>query len=101
MLPASTCSPPNFLRPSRFDSESRPFLVLPPAFLCAIAYLSNWQRGSEARDAGDFNFGIELTMRALTHVVLAPTEFNDDDFVALTMTLHCAHHFAAGDKRCA
>jgi hypothetical protein len=24
------------LMPSRLDSESRPFLVLPPAFLCAM-----------------------------------------------------------------
>src|SRR5690606_18725447 len=35
MLPATTVWPPKTLTPSRFDSESRPFLLLPPAFLCA------------------------------------------------------------------
>src|SRR5690606_17694623 len=36
MLPATTCSPPNFFRPRRLDSESRPLRDEPPAFLCAI-----------------------------------------------------------------
>src|SRR3990172_11799302 len=37
ILPAITCSPPKRLTPNIFGLESRPFLVLPPAFLCAIA----------------------------------------------------------------
>src|SRR5436190_3802467 len=37
MLPARTCSPPNFFTPRRFDSESRPLRDEPPAFLCAIS----------------------------------------------------------------
>ena len=36
MLPANTSWPPYRLTPNRLDSESRPFLLLPPAFLCAI-----------------------------------------------------------------
>src|SRR5919199_1876885 len=36
MLPASTCSPPNFFTPRRLLSESRPFRDEPPAFLCAM-----------------------------------------------------------------
>src|SRR6056297_614977 len=39
MLPAMTCSPPNFLTPRRLDSESRPFRDEPPAFLCAISFI--------------------------------------------------------------
>src|SRR5690606_4124493 len=35
MLPAVTAWPPKIFTPRRFDSESRPFLLLPPAFLCA------------------------------------------------------------------
>jgi hypothetical protein len=36
MLPALIVSPAYDLTPRRFDSESRPFLELPPAFLCAM-----------------------------------------------------------------
>jgi hypothetical protein len=35
MVPGLTTSPPNFFTPSRFPGESRPFLVVPPAFLVA------------------------------------------------------------------
>ena len=38
MLPDITTSPPNFFTPSLLPAESRPFLELPPAFLCAMSY---------------------------------------------------------------
>ena len=41
MLPASTCSPPKTLTPSRLEWESRPLRVLPPAFLCAMCLLDS------------------------------------------------------------
>src|SRR3990172_8830410 len=40
MVPGSTSSPSKRLTPSRLDWLSRPFLALPPLFLCAIAILS-------------------------------------------------------------
>src|SRR5580693_3008136 len=36
MLPASTCSPPNFFTPRRWPAESRPLREEPPDFLWAI-----------------------------------------------------------------
>ena len=36
MFPAITDSPPNFFTPNLRPAESRPFLELPPAFLCAM-----------------------------------------------------------------
>src|SRR5207248_2815561 len=36
-VPAVTAWPPNAFTPRRLASESRPFLVVPPPFLCAIA----------------------------------------------------------------
>src|ERR1044071_5667648 len=41
MLPASTLSPPAVFKPRRRPAESRPLREDPPAFLCAIALLSN------------------------------------------------------------
>src|ERR671931_461234 len=37
IVPAGTAWPPKAFTPSRFDSESRPFLDAPPPFLCAMA----------------------------------------------------------------
>src|SRR6476469_2407343 len=37
MLPARTCSPPNFFTPRRLLSLSRPLRDEPPAFLCAMS----------------------------------------------------------------
>src|SRR5574338_347189 len=39
IVPASTCCPSPRLTPSRCPAESRPFLLLLPAFLCAISLL--------------------------------------------------------------
>src|SRR4029079_19458024 len=99
MLPASTRSPPNFLRPSRFDSESRPFLVLPPAFLCAMTRSRSMTTVGSADDAGGLHFGIGLAVRALPQVVLAATEFDDTPLVALAVTLHGRDDFAAAQER--
>src|SRR4029079_8140766 len=41
MLPRRTCSPPNFLSPSRWAAESRPFRDEPTPFLCAISLVSD------------------------------------------------------------
>jgi hypothetical protein len=37
MVPPVTTWPPKALTPSRWAFESRPFVELPPPFLCAIA----------------------------------------------------------------
>src|SRR5687767_3053890 len=82
MLPASTVWPPNFLTPSRFDWDSRPFLVLPPAFLCATL------DSSGCRDARHFHFGVRLAVTFLAQVVLAAPELGDLDLVGLAVRLH-------------
>src|SRR5260370_14481846 len=80
MLPASTDSPPNFLTPNRFECESRPLRVLPPAFLCAI-YLTPTKTLSD--DRRDLHVGIRLPMSLLALVVLTPAQLDDSDLVAL------------------
>src|SRR5260370_40395162 len=80
MLPASTDSPPNFLTPNRFECESRPLRVLPPAFLCAI-YLTPTKTLSD--DRRDLHVGIRLPMSLLALVVLTPAKLDDSDLVAL------------------
>src|SRR5580704_13802106 len=82
MLPARTCSPPKRLTPRRLEWESRPFLVLPPAFLCAIA------RDSSGDDAGHLDFRIRLAMRLLAQVVLAAAELDDPDLAGLAVRLN-------------
>src|SRR5712691_6897523 len=42
--PAGTAWPANTLTPSRLDLESRPFLVEPPPFLCAMAVTQGSRR---------------------------------------------------------
>src|SRR5688572_27906287 len=76
MFPASTCWPPKRLTPSRFDSESRPFFELPPAFLCAMSLLL-----ACAADARDLDFRERLTMTEDALVVLAAPELDDRDLV--------------------
>src|ERR1043166_8715152 len=76
MLPAMTCSPPNFFSPSRLLCESRPLRVEPPAFLCAIAVLLG------AGDVGDLHFREVLPMALLLVIVLAAAVLDDADLVA-------------------
>src|SRR5437868_8117189 len=92
MLPAMTCSPPNFFRPSRLDSESRPLRVLPPAFLCAMALLG---------DAGDLHFGEVLPVTLLLVIVLAAAVLDDADLVAAAMRHDLGCDLAALDQRAA
>src|SRR5688572_12121500 len=63
MLPALTTSPPYFFTPRRCEFESRPFLVDPCPFLCAISL--------HADDVGYSNVGLRLAMSpALAFVLL-------------------------------
>lgn len=52
-------------------------------------------------DAGDFNFGITLTMSLMLHVMLATLEFNDAYLLAAAMGNNFAAHLAAIDNRAA
>src|SRR5687767_3270265 len=91
ILPANTCSPPNFLTPSRFDWDSRPFLVLPPAFLCAMF------DSSGRRDARHLHFGERLAVTLLAQVMLAAPELGDLDLVGLAVRLHGRRDAGARD----
>src|SRR5271165_4533391 len=92
MLPASTSSPPNFLTPRRFECESRPLRVLPPAFLCAIYSISSEILGHDLRD---FHIGVRLPMSLLALVVLAATKFDNAHLVTLAVALDGRHHLGA------
>src|SRR5580765_6774308 len=94
MLPALTASPPKRLSPSRFDCESRPLRVLPPAFLCAISIRS---RSGSALDAGHLNPRVRLAVTLHALVALAPPELHDSDLAPLPLLLHDGSHFAAGE----
>src|SRR5487761_2046591 len=96
MLPESTDSPPNFLTPSRLECESRPLRVLPPAFLCAMDYVSSKPLSDDLRD---LDVGVELAMRARTLVVLAAAEFDDHHLIALTVALDGPDDLRAADER--
>src|SRR6185295_20226352 len=96
MLPASTCSPPKRLTPSRFDSESRPFFELPPAFLCAMSLLLALLR---AADAGDLDFSERLTMTLHALVVLTAPELDDHDLVGSALRDDLRFDFAALHER--
>src|ERR1700682_4743641 len=101
MCPASTRPPPKRLTPRRLEWESRPFLVLPPAFLCAMAALTPAQyggiRGGSAEDSGDLHFGVGLAVTLLAQVVLATAEFDDPHLVALTVGLHGGGDLGTGE----
>src|SRR6056297_1616184 len=102
MLPASTCSPPNFLTPSRLDSESRPLRVLPPAFLCAIShYLRGIRPSSAGGDAGDLDLGEILPMALRPPVILATMELHDFHLARLPLGHDGGLHLAALEVRLA
>src|SRR6185312_7483879 len=92
MLPASTCSPPKRFTPSRLEWESRPFLVLPPAFLCAMC-------ASARADVRHLDFGERLAVVLLAQVVLAPAELDHRYLGALAVANHGGDHFAPHDQR--
>src|SRR6185437_5444348 len=94
MLPASTCSPPKRFTPSRLEWESRPFLVLPPAFLCAMC-------ASARADVRHLDLGERLAVVLLPQVVLTPPELHHRYLGALAVANHGGDHFAARDQRIA
>src|SRR5579862_1949896 len=100
MLPASTCSPPKRFTPSRLECESRPFLVLPPAFLCAMTVFLQ-QPGLAGADVGDFDFGELLPVSLLPQIMLAAAELHDGHFRPLAMTHHRGDDLATGHMRLA
>src|SRR5580765_5264057 len=93
MLPALMSSPPYDFTPRRFDSESRPFLELPPAFLCAIS------RPPSADDAFDLELGVVLPVALMLLVVLAPAHLENRDLVAAPVADDRRLYRGAGDDR--
>src|SRR6516162_2401368 len=95
MLPASTCSPPKRFTPRRLEWESRPFLVLPPAFLCAMScFLPGYCRSARA-DVGHLHFGKHLPVVLLPQVVRAALELHDRYLGALPMAHNRGDHVRA------
>src|ERR1700722_15599618 len=104
MFPARTCSPPKRFTPRRLDSESRPFLVLPPAFLCAMTAVLYENRPekmltSAGADVGDLHLGEELAMRLLSQIVRTALELDDRDLGAFAMAYDSADDLAAFEER--
>src|SRR5487761_101981 len=95
ILPASTCSPPKRFTPSRLEWESRPFLVLPPAFLCAMC------AASARADVRHLDLGERLAVVLQPQVVLAPHEYHDRYLAALAVANHGSEHLAPRDQRAA
>src|SRR6202030_1598003 len=96
MLPASTDSPPNLLTPNRFECESRPLRVLPPAFLCAIYFTPTETLSDDRRD---LHVGVRLPMSLLTLVVLTSAKLDDSDLVAFAMTFDRGGNLGAAHIR--
>src|SRR5436190_13074730 len=93
MLPALMSSPPYDFTPRRFDSESRPFRELPPAFLCAIGC------SPSAEDALDLELGVILPMALMLLVVLAPAHLENRDLLATPVANDSCLNSGAGDDR--
>src|SRR6202165_3803446 len=100
MLPASTCSPPKRLTPSRLECESRPFLVLPPAFLCAMTkgVLRECKRSAGA-DVRDLDLGEQLSVILLPQVMRAALELDDRHLGALAVAHHRGEYLAPLEGR--
>src|SRR6185312_15270054 len=117
MFPARTRSPPKRFTPSRLEWESRPFLVLPPAFLCAMSAVSYFNEAAvyaaENQDADrnlktvttlaradvrDLHFGEELAVRLLAQIVRAPLELDDRDLGTFTLAYDSARDLTALQK---
>src|SRR5690348_6935107 len=95
MLPARTLSPPKRFTPSRLEWESRPFLVLPPAFLCAMC------AASARADVRHLDLGERLAVVLLAQVVLTPPEFHDGYLGALAVANHGGDDLAPREQRLA
>src|SRR5690625_5305140 len=83
--PAATSCPPKRFTPRRFDSESRPFLELPPAFLCAISLASLL-----ANDFGNPDFSVGLPMTEAAAIILASLELDHVDLGGAALGRHLA-----------
>lgn len=73
MLPALTNSPPKVFTPSIFGLESRPFLVEPTPFLCAITIRKYYSLSTDA----------VLTKSRTSEIAQALSSFVSDDFFEL------------------
>src|SRR5690606_23780324 len=89
MAPREICWLPNTFTPSRWAAESRPVLVLPPAFFWAIAC-------SFSRDVVDIADGRMLAVGVFAIVVLAAFFLENDHFVAFFMVQHSCLGAGAG-----
>src|SRR6185295_3231589 len=99
MVPALISSPAYDLTPSRFDSESRPFRELPPAFLCAMVCCSFVapRVAVSTDDAVDLELGVVLAMALVLLIVLAAAHLEDLDLVATSVAHHGGLDRRAGD----
>src|SRR6476659_8278121 len=89
--PALTRSPPKTFTPRRFAWESRPFLELPPAFLCAMLLTLN--------DVVDAQLGVGLPMPLRFLETLAAAKLEDLHLVAAAVAEHGGLDERAGDER--
>ena len=100
MLPGTTCSPPNFLTPSRLPAVSRPLRELPPAFLCAIACLLRaCDAALRERDVLDPQHRLQLAVAALATIVLAPLLLEHDHLGRPGLLQHLGRDLGAIDQR--
>src|SRR3954469_9171034 len=93
--PALTAWPPYRLTPSRWELESRPFLVDAAPFLCAISNLccllaSRWR--PSGLDVGDLDLGVLLAVALALLVTRLVLELLDHDLGALGGTEHLGGH---------
>src|SRR3954465_13946481 len=79
--PALTAWPPYRLTPSRWELESRPFLVDAAPFLCAISVLLRARAvwGPSGRDVGDLDLGVLLAVPLALLVAGLVLELLDHD----------------------
>src|SRR5580658_779000 len=98
MLPASTCSPPKRFTPRRLECESRPFLVLPPAFLCAMSLPHPQMSASAGADVRDLHLSELLAVIFLAQIVRAALELHDGDLGALAVAHDGGEHLAALER---
>src|SRR6185312_5877746 len=94
MFPARTRSPPKRFTPSRLEWESRPFLVLPPAFLCAMS-------ASARADVRHLDLGERLAVVLLPQVVLAAPKLHDGNLGPLAVANHGGDHLPPREQRIA
>src|SRR5580700_10650305 len=101
MLPASTCSPPKRFTPRRLEWESRPFLVLPPAFLCAMSLPHPQMSASAGADVRDLHLSEQLTVILLAQIVRTALELHDRYLCALAVAHDGGEYLAALERRLA